>query len=291
MRKSTKEDYESRILRVQIYIQQHLDARPSLEELARVARFSSYHFHRIFKAMVGESIQEYIRRLRLERAAMALQHTRRSVIEIAFEAGYETHESFTRAFRSRFDAAPSGFRKRYRASAAEKTAERYVAVLRKIDKEENPVNVTVKEIEPLTVAFVRHTGPYAKCHEAWKTLCSSPDVCKLFGPSTQFMGICYDDPDVTDADKIRYDACATVPNGTIFSGDINVQQIEGGKFATYVHKGSFDGLHDCYRRIYGEWLPQSGFEPKAAPSLEVYLTDPEKTPPEENLTEIRIPLA
>ena len=70
-----------------------------------------------------------------------------------------------------------------------------------------------------------------------------------------------------------------------------MQHIEGGKFAVYVYKGSYDGLHDIYRRLYGEWLPESGCETRSAPCMEVYLTNPENTPPEENVTEIRIPLA
>ena len=153
------------------------------------------------------------------------------------------------------------------------------------------MDVVLKEIEPMTVAFVRHVGPYAECADAWKTLCANPDLCKCFGPNTQFLGLCYDDPDITEPDKIRYDACASVPEGTELSGEVNVQQVDGGKFAVYVHKGSYDGLHDIYRRLYGEWLPESGYETRSAPSMEVYLTNPEDTPPEENVTEIRIPLA
>ena len=68
------------------------------------------------------------------------------------------------------------------------------------------MDVTLKEIEPMTVAFVRHVGPYAECGDAWKTLCANPEVCKLFGPNTQFLGLGYDDPDITEPDKIRYDA-------------------------------------------------------------------------------------
>ncbi len=82
----------------------------SLDELASVAHFSPYHFHRVFRGMVGETVAEHVRRLRLERAARHLIYTRRSVTDLAFDAGYETMESFIRAFRKRFGYAPSCYR-------------------------------------------------------------------------------------------------------------------------------------------------------------------------------------
>jgi len=77
-------------LRVLVHIQQHLDETIELDELAHIAHFSPYHFHRIFRGMVGESLMEHVRRLRLERAAHRLKFTDTSVTNIAFDAGYET---------------------------------------------------------------------------------------------------------------------------------------------------------------------------------------------------------
>ena len=287
MRKTTREDYEIRIIQVQLYIQRHLDDPLPLDELAAVACFSPYHFHRIFRAMVGESVKEHVRRLRLERAALGLLHTQRQVTQIALDAGYETHESFTRAFRRRFNQSPT----EYRQNGPRHTfsEEILVAKLRK-NEGDLSMDVSVQNFDAMTVASVRHTGSYAECAKAWKTLCGTPDVCKTFGPNSKFIGICYDDPEVTDDDKIRYDACVTVAAAEEFGGGVVTQTIEAGTYAVYVHKGSFDGLYDTYRKLYGQWLPTSGYEPAGGPSLEIYLNDPEKTPPEELLTEIRIPL-
>src|SRR5881628_348072 len=114
MRESTVEDYQQRLLRVLLHIQNHLDASLALDELADVAHFSPYHFHRIFRGMIGESVWEHVRRLRLERAAQQLRTRRESVTEIAFDAGYETLESFSRAFRAAFGTPPSTFRRNHR---------------------------------------------------------------------------------------------------------------------------------------------------------------------------------
>src|SRR5436190_9441013 len=115
MRADTEQTYKQRVLRVLVHIQQHLDDALDLDELATVAHFSPYHFHRVFRGMVGESVMEHVRRLRLERAAHRLKFGDQPVTRIAFDAGYETHEAFTRAFGAMFGESPSQFRTTHRA--------------------------------------------------------------------------------------------------------------------------------------------------------------------------------
>ena len=107
MRTVTLQDYKRRMLRVLVHIQQHLDEPLALEDLAVLACFSPYHFHRVFKGMVGETLMEHIRRLRLERAASQLILSQKPVTDIAFDAGYESHEAFTRSFHALFGRSPS----------------------------------------------------------------------------------------------------------------------------------------------------------------------------------------
>ena len=121
MKQTTFDIYRQRMAEVLQIIQRNLDEDLALEELARVAHFSPYHFHRIFRGMVGESVKEHIRRLRLERAALGLKHSKRPVTDIAFEAGFETLESFSRAFKAMGGLNPSAFRRQngvFRSPAA-----------------------------------------------------------------------------------------------------------------------------------------------------------------------------
>lgn len=104
--------YARALQRVIEHVATHLDQALDLETLAAKACLSPFHFHRVFRGMVGETPVELIRRLRMERAAWRLIHTERSVTAIAFDTGYETHEAFTRAFRTCFGTSPSGFRAR-----------------------------------------------------------------------------------------------------------------------------------------------------------------------------------
>jgi len=91
MKPSTEQDYYERIVRTLVHIQRHLDDELELDTLASVAAFSRFHFHRVFRGLVGESLKEYVRRLRLERAAQRLKQQCDPIIQIALEAGFETH--------------------------------------------------------------------------------------------------------------------------------------------------------------------------------------------------------
>src|SRR5215207_5728954 len=104
--------YRERILRVLQHLQEHLDRDLSIDELARLASFSEFHFHRIFREIVGEPVAEHVRRLRLERAALELYYTERPIKQIAADVGYGSHEALTRAFVTQFAATPADYRAR-----------------------------------------------------------------------------------------------------------------------------------------------------------------------------------
>ena len=288
MKESTGQLYKQRILNVQMYIQQNLDRDLSLKELARKSYFSEYHFHRIFRAVVGEPLQEHIRRLRLERAALHLKHSNNSIINIAFDAGYQTHEAFTRAFRTIFGCSPSRFR-----SGNGTVVHRQCDSDRKEPdptKGDEPMKVEIKTIDKMRVAFVRHVGPYDQAGKAWDHLCMHLGKAGNIGAGSQFVGICYDDPNVTAPDKVRYDACVTVDEGFEPEGDIAVQIIGGGEYAVTTHFGPYNKLGLTYNKLFGEWLLGSGRMLRSEPCLEFYVNDPEGTEPEDLLTDICLPL-
>ena len=290
---AAQSDYKKRVLRVLVHIQQHLDEPLELDDLARVACFSPYHFHRIFTGMTGESVKAHIRRLRLERAAWQLKHGRLPVLDIALAAGYESHEAFTRAFQAAFAMAPSRYRSASGALHALLTPSRvhWERLNFRLNRAGlNAMNVQIKTVNPMRVAFMRHAGPYNEAGDTWEKLCLALGKEGLIGGDSQFIGVSYDDPEVTPPDKIRYDACITVNERFAAAGDIGVQTLPGGLYAMTTHFGPYDGLAKTYSRLFGQWLPRSGRRLGPGPCFESYLNSPENTEPEDLLTDVYLPL-
>jgi AraC family transcriptional regulator len=293
----TLRDYKQRLLRVLVHVQQHLDEPLPLTELARIACLSPHHFHRVFSGMIGEPLHEHIRRLRLERAAIQLKLTRLPVVQVALGAGFNTHEAFTRAFRATFGRSPSEYRRVHhgQVTAASKRRVHY----RPESLHDFPLhplssramNVQIVQQSALRVAFVRNVGPYHTVGHAWERLCTELGRRGFLGTGARFIGICYDDPTVTGSDRIRYDACATVGPDFQPEGDVGVQTIPGGDFARLTHFGPYERLSDSYGILLGQWLPRSGRELRADPSLEEYMNSPENTEPKDLVTDIYAPLA
>jgi AraC family transcriptional regulator len=291
MKPSTEQDYYERIVRTLVYIQRHLDEELELENLASIAAFSRFHFHRVFRGLVGESLKEHIRRLRLERAAQALKHHDGPIADIALSAGFETHESFTRAFGTMFGVSPSGYRAAHQAAPESASGSHLddVSGYHPPDYGE-PLPVEVKELPSIKILFLRHVGPYSQVGAAWGRLMSWAGMRGLLGPQMRMIGIVHDDPDVTPADKVRYDAAVVVTRPVEPEGEFGVTEIPGGKYAVFTHRGSYETLGATYQRFFGGWLPKSGRELRDAEAFEEYLNSPMNTKPEDLLTRIHVPL-
>jgi AraC family transcriptional regulator len=273
--------YLERIGRAVTLLEARLDEDVRLDEVARAAHFSPFHFHRLFRGMTGETVGEFVRRLRLERAAYRMQQGEGDLLRIALDAGYQSHEAFTRAFKRRFGMAPSLYRSRQRRVLEDILAR----------KGAFEVDVKIVEREPMRVASVRHVGPYEEVGEAWQALMKWGWSKMIFGKPECF-GLCYDDPEVTPADKIRYDACLEVGPKARGKGEVRIQEIPGGTFAVAVHEGPYAGFAETYAGLFAEVAggPIDGrpWTLGDAPSIEKYLNDPRKTKPEDLRTEVMV---
>ncbi|HLB57158.1 MAG TPA: GyrI-like domain-containing protein [Coxiellaceae bacterium] len=287
MASHVEQTYQERILKVLVHIQNHLDDELSLEELASVAYFSPFHFHRIFTALTGESIKSYVRRLRLERATRDLVFTDLSIVQVGERAGYDTQQSFHRAFKEAFNETPKTFR--------EKATEGLSLRAKQNELDANAKElVIVKTIEPIVVAFVRHVGPYdhGTIMKSWMQLVAEVGLPHILSDKSEKISIPYDSPETTLAEKLRYDACVTVDQLPNFKakGAIGVQTIEGGKYAVITHNGSLDTIENAYNILFGVWLPQSGYEPADHPNFMLHRKIPFQISSEDLVTDIYLPL-
>ncbi|ADG94365.1 transcriptional regulator, AraC family [Arcobacter nitrofigilis DSM 7299] len=274
MSKSTKDDYVQSVCRVILYIEQNYNSDLTLDELSKIASFSKYHFHRIFKSIVGESMVDYIRRVRLQSTTLQFK-TNQKITQIAMNSGYETNASFSKAFKKHFGITPKEFAKN--------------AKLKRGNKMLEPKIVKLEDIE---ILYVRKTGEYTKCSiEAWETLINFVGTEYFIRDDVMMFGIGHDNPRITDADKLRYDACVSWVNKNIKSeGEIQRKIIDGGKYAMFLHKGSYTELINTYDGV-SDWIVESGVELRDLPIVEKYLNkNPITCKPEDLRTEIYIPL-
>lgn len=320
--KYLREEYISRINRVIDHIGENIDKDLSLETMARVANFSPFHFHRIFRAMVGETLYQFILRIRVERAAMKLvSQPRKSITDIAFDCGFSGSAAFARAFRDNFKMSPSQWRSR--KSFSESKNRKLQGNLSKIPSKERKdfsvsfdynsdvkhnliwrikmketkkqIQVEVKEQPSMQVAYVRHIGPYQGDTNLFENLFkklmtwAGPRGLLNF-PETKCLTVYYDDPEVTDDDKLRTDVCLTVPEDTEVSGEIGKMEIPGGQFAVAHCEIAADEYPDAWKMLMGGWLPESGYQPDDRLCYELYLNNPKDHPDNKHIVDICLPV-
>lgn len=274
------------------YIQENTDKQLSIKELANMVGFSQYYFHRIFSAYVGEPLSTFVKRHRLEKSAQKLLYTDINIIDAALSAGYETPSSYTKAFKRFFGINPSEY----------KTEKNHVIKSERDKKYHNYLKglvmkhfVEIREIEDEKVYYVRKIGPYQESgpqayNELKKFIMKNKLEMSDVNPKVKLIGLSHDDPWVTEADKCRFDACITVTKDVPLDKNVNIQNIKGGKYAVFLHKGPYNEVGPVYQAICGEWLPNNNYKLRDLPLLEVYLNNPDNTKPEDLLTEIYLPI-
>jgi AraC family transcriptional regulator len=283
MRPETRATYEERILRVQSYLNERLDEEMRLDDLAGVACLSPFHFHRIFRGMTGETVASYVRRLRMQRAASQLKMSGRPVTDIAFGAGYDSLEGFSRAFHEHYGSAPSAWRETQPPRSQDATPHEVRVVHR-----------------PVTVAIcLRHVGPYGDIGPVFGRLFEWAGRQGLLASPFDTVGMPHDDPDVTPPDKIRCDAAillGTQPRGPTglaggpAGGDVRWMTLPARDYAVVRHTGPYERLSDAYAWLCGVWLPRSGREAASLPPIEFYRNHPPQTPLGQLITDIHLPL-
>lgn len=273
-------DHKRNILKVLVYIQLHLDEKLTLEKLAKVASISSFHFHRLFHALVGETVHQYVRRLRLEQAAGKLKASKESITSIALDSGFETPSSFTKAFRQVLGQSP----KEFRLSKKRKPI---------VNKEDNlKQKPEIIKMPDLQVLFSRRTGSYfTSPKEAWHVVLDFVKEKGLMGKGVRYFGFGLDDPDITGEDKLRFDACFLPPEKTSPEGEMGTQTIKGGTYAVFLHKGPYDQLGESFAAIYRQWVPNSGYQlAEQHPFCECVDIENKEKPPSEIEVKIYIPI-
>ncbi|MBY6067764.1 AraC family transcriptional regulator [Leisingera aquaemixtae] len=272
--------YEDRILRVLAYIHDNTDGDLSLDRLADVAAMSRFHWHRVFRALTGETCAQAVRRIRLHRAAVWLVMADMPIARVAARAGYPNQNSFSRAFSDAYGSSPAAFRRDGQVRLPNPA----------LRTGSYPMYDVITRTDPARrLAGLPHKGAYheiGKSFEAFGAICESRQLWPRFGA---VLGVYFDSPDEVAEAELRSFAGAEFTGEALPEGMEEVS-LPGGRAAVLTYKGPYSGIHAAYHSLFGNWLPASGEEPADQPCYEVYLNNPRDTAPEDLLTEICLPL-
>lgn len=275
-------NYEARLNRVLLYIFEHLDEELSLDALAEIACMSRYHWHRIFKAMTGDTLASIVRRQRLYKASSLLLQGTAPVREIAEQVGFRNLTSFSRAFKKEHGVSPADFREQGVEASGSFSMNHGKPDL---------YPVTIQEFNKFSAAGVRHIGPYQQIGKAFKSLGSLLMANSLLSDVEKLFVIYHDAPDSKPASEFQSHVAVSIKESFLKTFDsLDYFEVSGGKYAVLEHTGPYPTLKDAYEWLYGTWLPLSGEEPRDQPPIEIYVNDPRVVPARDLRTDIRLPL-
>ncbi len=269
-------EYSRRIDRVIDHLRENLHRPVKLAELADVACFSEFHFHRIFGAVSGETLNNFTNRLRLEKAARLLRYSEQSLTDIALDCGFSSSATFSRAFRSGYDTSPSQFRKSGEIKKSKIRKELFpqdeYGVPMSAEEKKAAFPVRLIDIPERQVAYLRITNAFEldRVLAAFEKVIEWAKSQGIFSQGILF-GMTVDDPHVTPRHLYRYEVC--------FASSLPFECIEGMsklkmpamRCAAIKVSGDIHKVATAWDYLYRDWLINSVHEPEHAPALEVIL--------------------
>ncbi len=262
MKKETKKDYLQKVNEVLYQIHIDIAKKHSIKSLASLVCTSPFHFNRVFKKIMGESLHTYIRRVRLEHSANALLfNPNSSITEILQNSGFASSSSFTHAFKEYFNTTPTKWRK---IDLVEHIGENI--------KEISPLNIEICYFKSTKVIYVRHKGYDKSIKNAWIRLFEFYNSLGLNYKNIQMIGLHHSNPNIVKKEDCHYVACISIeknkkiyPNAGV--GIMDIPKIFCAKFSL---QGVYGDLMRYMDYIYYKWLPNSEFEKIHLPSLAYY---------------------
>lgn len=279
-------DYVQRVNLAIDHILHNLDQPLSLAVVAHAAGFSEFHFHRVFKSLVGETLNEFIKRVRLERALRLLSFgPARSLTDVALECGFQSSSDFSRSFKKAYGVPPSKFdlesfraerREQWQASTADASTRH---LLDRLPPGENPdgFEVKLRRLPARDVVYIRVPDSYRPeaAPAATERLVSWAEERGL--ADGQWLGYMWDDPEIVPLEKCRYDVGLVIPEGVEVprvGGEVGHLRFPPMLVAELEVRGPIDLEMRAIDWLYGTWLPRSEYVPAAQPGFECWLGRP-----------------
>lgn len=298
-------DIAVRIYKAIQYIEENSNAKLLLEDVATKAHFSPFHFHRIFKAITGETFNNFIVRKRIEKSTDYLLHKPdKSISEIAFSSGFSTISSFSRAFKKFYGMSPKQFQEssssrfskicktESKNGKIETQLEQYICNMNEhlqfIDS--NAKKIDTVFINDIDVAYIPHIGPFENLGIAFQKLLQWAYPRNLMNGEHQIMSIYHDSPKITEPDKLKVSACISLNGINIDTTDINTRTIPSGKYIKANFELGIDELPNMWEGIF-VWIFNKGYKINSELNpFDIYHNDFNTHPQKKCNTTIYIPV-
>ncbi len=275
-------DYVERINRAIDHIVRNLAQPLRLEDVAMAARFSPFHFHRVFKALLGETLNQFVKRQRLERALYLMSHApKRSLTEVALGCGFSSSSDFSRSFKHRYGSPPSVFDLNTFRNSRREEFERALSSqsgsprLTTLPTGQNPdgFQVKLRNLPARTVAYIRVLDPYREgvAQAACERLLAWAIERKL--ANGQWLGYMWEEPEIVALADCRYDV-ALVVDDVEPAGEIGRFEFPPMRVAELVLSGDIALEARAFDWLYRAWLPRSGYVPDDQPAFEAWIGRP-----------------
>ncbi|CAL2105245.1 AraC family transcriptional regulator [Tenacibaculum sp. 190524A02b] len=296
-------DIIGRINKALLFIDENLQTKLLLDNVAKEACYSPYHFHRLFTAVVGETFTNYIQRKRIERAAIFLLKNKPVTIsEIAEVVGFTNVSSFSRSFKKYYGVSP----KELKESTEDKfskiciteskkgqitiTLEKYIS---NIDNHLNFItmnaSVKIETINAIEVAYISHIGNPEKLGDTFDKLIKWAYPKGLMTDTTKMATIYHDSPKITTLDKMRMSACIVLEKALKTDGEVGLRTIPAGKYAIASYEITIDKFEKAWEAVF-VWLSQKGFKVRVAEPFEIYHNDFNMHPEKKCIVDFYVPV-
>lgn len=236
------------------YVDAHCDEELSVDTLASVSGLSKFHFQRQFAGCFGISMHRYVQLVRFHRASFRLAFRESSILEIALDSGYESHQAFTRAFKGAFGQAPSKFR----ADPDWVSWGERLGRLRELRSASAVLGaeVHIEQLPLIRVMALEHRGDALELYETIRRFIAWRRRSGLTPSASATFNLVYD--------EAHLDLCA---EGVAPLGEEGLVEktIAGGRYAILRHIGSNENLWRSVEWLYARWLPASAETPRDEP--------------------------
>jgi len=271
------------------FIERELDSNMKSADIAKEVGYSVYHFHRLFLAIVGTTIADYVRRRRLTESALSLLESKKQIIQIALDFQFETQESFTRAFKKLFGTTPAKYRKQNVPYVAQYQFKIEI-INSDISTGEFEMDPNILEKDEFKVIGLSKNYVFKQPNdipELWNEFNRRENEIKNIVRNGKSYGLCIQ-ADIKSED-FEYLACVEVSEFEEIPLGMSQYTIAANKYVVFTARG-VQNIQSTFEFIYGKWLKETGYKLAESPDFELYDERFDPTNPLEGEVDIYVPV-